>query len=93
MANKSSKSFSGEDRSQPVHLRQNQVEKEDVRENSDPVTPQGSREGEQDNLSGRGYDEDQPGQPVRSSGSIKQDHQQAPAGEPDENEQKENIKH
>ncbi len=90
MTKKSSKSPSGEGRDQPEYLREEKVSEEDLKENSTDFQPHGSRRGEQENLSNRGYEEDQPKEPVRSSGSLKKEDQQGPAGEPDESELKEN---
>ncbi|HSB94236.1 MAG TPA: hypothetical protein VLC28_14025 [Flavitalea sp.] len=86
MANKSSRSNSGEEPDQPVHRRPEGVEEEDIKKNSGSYQPQkGARE--QENLKNRGYQEDQPGQPVRNT-SGRDDQKDVPAGEPDENEQK-----
>lgn len=91
MSKKSSKSPSGEGRDQPDHLRQENITEEDIKTNSSDFQPQGTRRGTQENLSNRGYDEDQPGEPIRSSGSLKKEDQQAPAGEPEKSELKENL--
>lgn len=90
MSKKSSKSPSGEGRDQPEHLRQENVSEEDIKKNSGSFQPRDTRMGKQENLSNRGYHEDQPGEPIRSSGSLKKEDQQAPAGEPDESELKDN---
>ena len=85
MANKSSRSYSGEEPNQPEHRRPNEVEGEDIQKNSgsyNPVKPSGKQE----NLKNRGYQEDQPGQPVRNT-SGRDDQKDVPAGEPDRNEQ------
>lgn len=91
MANKSSKSYSGEERDQPAHRREDEINREDILKNSGEFEPQGTREGKQDNLQNRGYDEDQPGQPVRNTGSLSPEQQDEPAGEPDTWEQKQNL--
>ncbi len=85
MANKSSKSPSGEDREQPnEHIREQEVEKEDVKANSGT---QGSKpDRKQENLQNRGLQEDQPGNPIRSTGSTKKDQESLPTGEPDPRE-------
>jgi len=85
MANKSSRSNSGEEPNQPEHQRQNEVDADDIRKNSGSYQPkQGPRN--QENLKNRGYQEDQPGQPVRNTAG-RNDQQDVPAGEPDKNEQ------
>ena len=82
MANKSSKSPSGEDREQPnEHIRRQEVEKQDIKANSGiPGSKPISR---QENLQNRGLPEDQPGNPVRTTGSMKKDQESPPTGEPD----------
>ena len=85
MANKSSKSFTGEDREQPgIHIREQEVESQDIKSNTG--TPPTNPKGDQENLKNRGYQEDQPGNPVRSTGSLKKDQQSLPTGEPDPDE-------
>lgn len=91
MSKKSSKSPSGEGRDQPDHLRQENITEEDINDNSGNYQPHDTRMGKQENLSNRGYDEDQPGEPIRSSGSLKEEDQQAPAGEPEASELKDNL--
>jgi hypothetical protein len=85
MANKSSRSYSGEEPNQPEHRRPLGVEEEDIRKNSGSYKPQ-KGPGNQENLKNRGYQEDQPGQPVRNT-SGRDEQQDVPAGEPDKNEQ------
>ncbi|MGZ5246377.1 MAG: hypothetical protein ACXWV5_04945 [Flavitalea sp.] len=85
MSNKSSKSPSGEERDQPVHLREDEITRDDIEQNTEHVQSTGTRKGQQENLSNRGYEEDQPGQPVRNTG--KNDSTDKPAGEPEEKEQ------
>lgn len=83
MSNKSSKSPSGEDREQSnEHIREQGVEREDVAANSSG-TPGSKPNKQQENLQNRGIQEDQPGNPIRSTGSLKKDQQDFPAGEPD----------
>lgn len=85
MANKSSKSFTGEEREQPGdHVRKQEVEGRDIKSNTG--TPQTNPKGNQENLKNRGYQEDQPDNPIRSTGSMKKDQQSLPTGEPDPNE-------
>lgn len=92
MANKSSRSNSGEGRDQPAHRRVEEVTKEDILKNSGEFkSTDESREGRQENLSNRGYEEDQPGEPVRSSGSLAAEDQQQPAGEPDETDENNSV--
>ena len=82
MSNKSSKSPTGEDREQPnEHIREQQVEKQDITANSG--TPGSKPDKKQENLQNRGLQEDQPGNPIRSTGSLNDDQQDFPAGEPD----------
>jgi hypothetical protein len=86
MSNKSSRSNSGEEPNQPAHRRENSVDADDVRKNSGSFQPsQGA--GNQENQKNRGYEEDQPGQPVRNTAG-RDDQKNTPAGEPEEEEQK-----
>jgi hypothetical protein len=85
MANKSSKSFSGEEREQPGdHVRKQEVDAQDIRKNTG--TAPSNTPGNQENLKNRGYQEDQPGNPVRNTGSMREDQETLPTGEPDPNE-------
>jgi hypothetical protein len=87
MANKSSKSPTGEDREQPnEHIRKQEVEKKDIKDNTGVPESKAGKRGKQENLANRGYDEDQPGNPVRSSGSMKKDQESLPTGEPDKSD-------
>lgn len=83
MANKSSHSPSGEDREHGnPDLREEGITREDIQQNTDPVQPEGSRYGEQENLKNRGLQEDQPHNPVRGTGSVAKEQESGPAGEP-----------
>jgi hypothetical protein len=83
MSNKSSKSPSGEAREQPnEHIREQKVEKQDIKNNSG--VPKSNTKAKQENLQNRGYEEDQPKNPVRNNG-LKNDQQKTPAGEPEKN--------
>lgn len=85
MSNKSSKSPSGEAREEPnEHIRSQEIEKQDIKANTG--TPRSNTPGNQENLKNRGYEEDQPGNPVRGTGSTKKDQQNQPAGEPEPDE-------
>ena len=85
MANKSSKSPTGEDREQHnEHIREQGIEKQDIKGNSG--IPVSKPDAKQENLQNRGYEEDQPGNPVRSSGSLKKEQESPPTGEPDPHE-------
>ena len=85
MANKSSKSPTGEDREQRnEHIREQGVEKQDVKENSG-ITGR-KPDARQENLQNRGYEEDQPGNPIRNNGSLKKEHESPPTGEPEPHE-------
>lgn len=85
MANKSSKSPSGEDREQPnEHIRKQEVEKQDIMENTG--VSRANPPVKQENMQNRGYQEDQPGNPVRTSGSMKKEQETLPTGEPDPDE-------
>jgi len=85
MANKSSKSPSGEEREQPnEHIREQAVEKQDIKANTG--TPGSKPAATQENLQNRGYQEDQPGNPVRNNGSMRKEHESPPTGEPDPQE-------
>lgn len=86
MANKSSRSNSGEEPKQPVYRRDTGVEKEDIQENSSEYVPGKGRRGQQENLKQRGYEEDQPSQPVRNIGNVNEQ-RDTPAGEPEAEEQ------
>lgn len=89
MANKSSKSFDGQDREQGnSNLRKMGVEEEEVKKHAGEFHSEGTRMGEQENLKNRGVQEDQPGNPVRNSGSMKAVDQEMPTGEPDPGETK-----
>ena len=69
MANKSSRSPTGEDREEPnVHKRDEGVQKEEILENSGK-TPS-KKPASQENLKNRGYEEDQPGNPIRGNGKL-----------------------
>jgi hypothetical protein len=86
MANKSSKSPSGEEREQKNdHIRKQEPEQEDIKSNTGEAAPKMAPR-KQENLSNRGYEEDQPHNPVRNSGSTKKDQETLPAGEPDKND-------
>ena len=83
MANKSSKSPSGEDRkSSSEYKRDEEIEKKDVKQ---APSPKSNPPANQENLKNRGYQEDQPNNPIRNTGS-KKDQQDVPAGEPDKGE-------
>lgn len=85
MANKSSKSPSGESREEPnEHIRKQEVETQDVKANSG--TPGSKPAARQENLQNRGFQEDQPGNPVRNTGSTKKEQESPPTGEPDPHE-------
>ena len=85
MANKSSKSPSGEDREQQnEHIRKEGPDKKKVKATGDAHTPHKTGR-KQENLSDRGYEEDQPHNPVRNTG-VKKDQKNTPAGEPDKSD-------
>lgn len=85
MANKSSKSPSGEAREEPnEHIREQEVEKQDITANSG--IPGSKPAARQENLQNRGFQEDQPQNPVRTTGSMKKDQESPPTGEPDPHE-------
>lgn len=86
MSNKSSRSNSGEEPNQPEHRRENGVEADDVRKNAGSGRT-AKPAANQENLKNRGYEEDQPGQPVRNTAG-RDEQQNVPAGEPEEEEQK-----
>jgi hypothetical protein len=85
MANKSSKSPTGEEREQNnPYQRDQELEQQDIKGKSgQPATSTAPRK--QENVANRGYEEDQPNNPVRNSGSGKEQDQEAPAGEPEKN--------
>jgi hypothetical protein len=85
MASKASKSPSGEDREQKnVHKRKPEEQGKQAQADS-PRTPSAKPPKHETN-SNRGYDEDQPGNPIRSTGSIKKEQESLPTGEPDAEE-------
>jgi hypothetical protein len=85
MANKSSKSPSGEEREQPnKHVRTQEVDKQDIRIEGGEV--RNYPVANQENLKNRGYQEDQPHNPVRNTGSTKKEAETLPTGEPDPDE-------
>jgi hypothetical protein len=89
MTNKSSKSPSGEDREHNEHIRNQGVEKDDILKNSEPVKTSASQKqatASQPNQQNRGFQEDQPGNPVRTTGSTSKDQEILPTGEPDPDE-------
>lgn len=89
MSNKSSKSPSGEDREHNEHIRNQEVEKEDIQKNSEPAQVNASQKqatAKQPNQQHRGFEEDQPGNPVRTTGSTQKDQETLPTGEPDPDE-------
>jgi hypothetical protein len=89
MANKSSKSPSGEDREHDEHIRNHGVEKEDISKNTRPASASASQKeatAKQPNQQNRGFEEDQPGNPVRTTGSTSRDQEILPTGEPDPDE-------
>jgi hypothetical protein len=87
MTNKSSKSPTGEDREHNPHIRHQEVEKEDIRNNTEPA-PSGDMAAvkQQPNMKNRGFQEDHPGNPVRTTGSTSEDQETLPTGEPDPGE-------
>lgn len=87
MANKSTKSPSGEDREQPSpHIREQKVEEQDLASNTGTPPTNPSPAGKQENLKNRGYEEDHPKNPVRTTGSTREDQETMPTGEPDPGE-------
>ena len=90
MANKSGKSPSGENRTQSEgHLKNQEANKNDkknILKKSGVSKAQAEVRGKQENLSNRGYEEDQPHNPIRNSGSTRKDQETLPTGEPDANE-------
>ncbi len=89
MTNKSSKSPSGEDRMHNKHIRNQEIEKEDIRKNTTPAQASSSAKEEvesQPNQQNRGFEEDQPHNPVRTTGSTRKDQETGPTGEPDPGE-------
>lgn len=93
MANKSSKSPSGEDREHNENIRNAGVEKQDITGSKDSAPDKNTHSSEkelrqagQENLQNRGIKEDQPHNPVRSTGSTSKDQESLPTGEPDPGE-------
>lgn len=89
MTNKSSKSPSGEDRTHHDHIRNQEIEKEDIRENTAPAQADPTAKAatkSQPNQQNRGFEEDQPHNPVRTTGSTRKDQETGPSGEPDPGE-------
>ncbi len=89
MANKSSKSPTGESReSSDTHLEPQEIQKEDIQQHTQPAPAGPSRKGKQENLKNRGFEEDHPKNPVRSTGSTDKHQETLPTGEPDPGEAK-----
>lgn len=87
MANKSSKAATGEDREAPSeYLRDQEVEKKDIRQNTGSGIQHNAGRPGQENQKNRGYEEDQPHQPVRTNGSTSKEQETLPTGEPDPGE-------
>jgi|GEM_PF-6783948 len=85
MANKSSKSPSGEERDQDnEYMRDQEPEAKDVKDSPEVCFPKMAPK-KQENTANRGYEEDQPHNPVRSVDSSITDQEKLPAGEPDKN--------
>ena len=82
MASKSSKSPSGEDREQKNEHERKPEEQGKQAQADAPRTPSPKAPKHETN-SNRGYDEDQPHNPIRSTGSLKKDQESLPTGEPD----------
>ena len=83
MTNKSSKSPTGEEREQKnEYIRDQEVKQK----GNTGGSKSGLSPGKQENLSNRGYEEDQPHNPVRSSDPTKKDQEKMPAGEPDKSD-------
>ncbi len=86
MENKSSKSPSGEDRDQKnKHIRDQEVHRKNTGKNSD-VPDADKKVANSESTSNRGYEEDQPNNPVRSTGSTGKEQDNLPTGEPNANE-------
>ena len=84
MSNKSSKSFTGEDREQQDPHQRKPEEQGKQAQAETPKSSIGSQKApKQENLANRGYDEDQPRNPVRSTGSTKKHQESLPTGEPE----------
>ena len=85
MANKSSKSPSGEDREQDSeYMRDQKPDAQDIKANAgEPVAKMAPKK--QENQENHGYEEDQPHNPVRTATSSAQDQKNQPAGEPEKN--------
>ncbi len=93
MANKSSKSATGEERNQQnPHIRDQDVEKKDILRHSGVPEADTRANKDQENLKNRGLQEDQPGNPVRTTGSTRKDQETLPTGEPDPGEAKKILK-
>ena len=90
MSNKSSKSPTGEDRAHDPEIRQQEVERDDILKHSGTASPtsQEAKDAvkQQPNQQNRGFQEDHPDNPVRTTGSTAPDQEILPTGEPDPNE-------
>jgi hypothetical protein len=82
MASKSSKSPTGEDREQKDEHQRKPEEQGKQAKAETPRTPAPKTPKHETN-SNRGYDEDQPHNPIRGTGSLKKDQESLPTGEPD----------
>ncbi len=93
MANKSSKSATGEEREQEnAHIRDQEVEKKDILRHSGVPEKSGKERNDQENLKNRGFQEDHPDHPVKTTGSTRKDQETLPTGEPDPDEAKKIMK-
>jgi hypothetical protein len=88
MANKSSRSPSGEEPEQNKFIRPQEVQEDDISANSGKTKSSTTAGKGQENLTNRGFQEDQPGNPVRTTGSTTKDQETLPTGEPDQKESK-----
>ena len=83
MSNKSSKSPTGEDREQKNPHQRKTEEQGKQAQAETPKSSGGQKGPKQENLSNRGYEEDQPRNPVRSTGSMNNNQESLPTGEPE----------
>ena len=69
-------------------MRDQEIEKKDIPQN--PGIPEKNPAGNknQENLRNRGFQEDQPDNPIRTTGSMEKDQETLPTGEPDPDEEK-----
>lgn len=86
MASKASKSPTGEDREQQDPFQRKNEEQGKQAQAATPKSTNTSTAPKHETNANRGYDEDQPHNPIRSTGSLSKSQESLPTGEPDPGE-------